>query len=145
MLRNILLNNKSIINSKTLKANIIDFGKRTFKFPIIYMYKILRIDERHTARPDRLSEELYGVNHYGDVLCKMNNISNPFEFNVDEVIVVPSFEYLDDFIFYDGEHDDEEVISLPKSKKKTEKRKASDSIIGDERFKIDNTKRIIIY
>lgn len=145
MLDNILLNNKGEIHSNLLKENIVDYGKKTFKFPVFFSYRLLRLSPKHIARPDKLSQDLYGSDIYGDVICKVNNIPNPFELNDDEIIVVPTLESLDDFLFNGDDAVDEEDVSLPKPKNKKEKRKSSDSIIGDTRFKIDNTKRVIIY
>lgn len=146
MLTNILLKLKGITFSKLFNEHIVDYGMRTFKFPLSFAYKMLRVSTTHVARPDKLSYDLYGQEQFGDVICKINGISNPFELNEDDIIIAPAMEYLMDFIYSNPDDiDNNEAMRLPKQKKKTEKRKANDSIIGDVRFKIDNTRRVIIY
>ncbi len=58
--------------------------------------KCIIVNKYYVARPDLLSLALYGSDDYADVLCKVNGISNPFELNEDDVLFVPSIDYLDE-------------------------------------------------
>lgn len=146
MLVNGLLRLKQNIASKTLNDTIIDYGARSFKFPLTFLYRMIKVSKTHVARPDRLSYEFYDTDIYGDIICKVNNIPNPFELNENDIITIPAIENIQDFIYNNDDEDiDDELDAAPKAKKKNEKRKANESIVNDVRFKIDNTKRVIIY
>lgn len=144
MLINSLLRLKRTIYSKLRGEEMVDYGERSFQFPPTFSYRTIKINSDYIARPDRVSYDIYGVDMYGDILCKINGISNPFELNDSELMVIPSSEYIMEFMYYNPLTDEDESTEKPKKTKKT-KRKASDSIIGDNRFKIDNTQRIVIY
>lgn len=148
MLLNSNLRYKPNVFSKFLNEQILDLGKKTFRIPTRFLYRVVRITPAYIARPDKVSKDLYGSEMYGDLLCKVNGISNPFELNEDDILIVPSISDLDEFVLiqdFDDIEDERNDASRPKPKKKKDKRKASDSIIGDARFKIDNTRRVIIY
>ena len=148
MLFNSLLYNKPIIHSKTADEDIINLGAKTFAIPnnTVIPYTVYSVSKSHVARPDLISQILYGTEMYGDLICKINGISNPFEINEGDILIVPSLDYMGEFMVTD-QYDD--VIgqdeSKPKPKRKNEKRKANDAIVGDTRFKVDKDNRIIIY
>ena len=56
--------------------------------------KYIVVDENYTARPDLISFATYGSDEYGDLICKVNGISNPFELNQGMIIFIPNFEEL---------------------------------------------------
>lgn len=151
MIFHTVLNNKKTIYSDWLSDNVINLGDSTFQIPESYQYEIMEITEKYIARPDLLSKDIYGDALYSDLLCKLNGISNPFELNKGMVIIVPSPDCIMDFMKTPtvDECDTNETTSSsstkPQSKKKTDKRKANEAIIGDTRFKIDANKGIIIY
>ena len=111
------------------------------------MVDLVKITEDYVARPDLISLKACGSDNYTDIICKFNGISNPFELNKGEVIVIPVFEDIENFIVRPnaGELEDAENKEVPVSKKKNEKRKANEAVIGDKRFSIDKNKRVIIY
>ena len=88
----------------------------------------------------------YGTEIYGDFLCKVNGISNPFEINEDDVLIIPNLNNMGDFMV-DDKFDDSlsDSSDRPKPKAKNEKRKANEAIVGDTRFKIDKENHVIIY
>lgn len=146
MLINSLLKNKQTIHSKTMDEDIIHLGSMTFQMPEHIQYSVIRVSKSHVARPDLISRIMYGTERYGDFLCKLNGISNPFEINEGDVLIVPSLTYVNEFMMtdtYNDDIDDEETTPRPKSK--TEKRKANEAIVGDKRFKIDKENHVIIY
>lgn len=146
MLFNSLLKNKPTIYSKTAGENIIHLGARTFSMPQWAAYTIYVVSKSHIARPDLISRIVYGTEMYGDFLCKVNGISNPFEINEGDIIVVPNLNNIGEFIVEDTYNDSlNEDDDKPKPKAKKEKRKANEAVIGDSRFKIDKENHIIIY
>ena len=139
---------KPTIMSKHCGEEIVHLGARTFYIPYPLQLMKYKVDKSHIARPDLISYMLYGDDRYGDVICKLNGISNPFELNDGMTILVPSDEDITKFIYRDDFNDDLEndvESEKPKPKSKKEKRKPNEAVIGDTRFKIDNTKRVIIY
>lgn len=50
------------------------------------------VNEYYVARPDLISLAFYGSDEYGDVICKVNGISNPFELNDGMILEIPSLE-----------------------------------------------------
>ncbi len=89
MLINSLLKNKPTIFSKTVGEDIIHLGAMTFDMPSQVSYNIYSVSKSHVARPDLISRIMYGTDIYGDFLCKVNGISNPFEINEGDIILVP--------------------------------------------------------
>ena len=52
--------------------------------------KYIIVNEYYIARPDLISLAVYGDDKYGDMICKANGISNPFELNKGMFIYIPS-------------------------------------------------------
>ena len=144
MLINSLLRLKRTIYSKLRGEEMVDYGDRSFQFPASFTYRSVRMNQDYIARPDKVSYDIYGVDMYGDILCKVNGVANPFELNDDDVLIIPSPEYIMEFMYYNPLQAEEESTEKPKKTKKT-KRKASEGIVGDSRFRIDNTQRIVVY
>ena len=130
-----------------LKTLATQEGYPTFVIPDSYQYEIMEVSERYIARPDILSMDIYGDALYSDLLCKLNGISNPFELNKGMLIVVPSPDCIHDFMKQPTVEECDSVTNSPKpvAKKKNEKRKANDAIVGDSRFKIDKSRGVVIY
>lgn len=149
MLQNPLLINKSEIKSKVLNEKIVNLLDKTFRIPKEFSYNIVEITSDYIARMDLLAKQLYGDIRYQDVLCKLNGISNPFELNEGDLIVCPDIMYLADFYYRENpdEKDPESDggIKRPVPKGKKEKRKPNEAVVGDKRYKIDQTRKVIIY
>lgn len=141
------LANKSTIKSEYLKEEIYNFLDTTFVMPDEFDFEIVRVTEDYIARPDLISIAAYGDSDFTDIICKINGISNPFELNEGDILVIPSYDYISYFNNIPSAEDREASIenNTPKSKTKTEKRKANESIIGDKRFHIDPSRRVIVY
>lgn len=149
MIFHTVLNNKKKIHSDWLQEEVINLGDTTFVIPANYQYEILEVTEKYIARPDILSKDIYGDTLYGDLLCKLNGISNPFELNAGMLLIIPSPDNIMDFM-YNPSVDEcdtniDAYITKPVAKQKTDKRKANESVVGDARFKIDASRGIIIY
>lgn len=150
MIFHTVLNNKKSLYSNWLQESIINLGDKTFRIPETYQYEILEVTEKYIARPDLLSYDIYGDTLFSDLLCKLNGISNPFELNKGTIMIIPSPDCIMDFMYTPTiEELDTNIIgetaNKPIAKKKNEKRKANESVIGDSRFKIDTSRGIVIY
>ena len=141
------LANKSTIKSEYLKEEIYNLLDTTFVMPDEFDFEIVRVTEDYIARPDLISIAAYVDSDFTDIICKINGISNPFELNEGDILVIPSYDYISYFNNIPSAEDKEASIenNTPKSKTKTEKRKANESIIGDKRFHIDPSRRVIVY
>lgn len=72
-----------------------------------------RVTKEYIARPDLISFAVYGTDKYGDLICKVNGISNPFELNENMVVFAPLQEFLPKIVCRLGAKN--ELVS-PKSK-----------------------------
>ena len=162
MLRNPLIE-KNTIYSEHLKEMIVNLDEWVFQIPDEFEYRVIEVTEDYVARPDLVSYQFYGSDLHQDIICKINGISNPFELNEGELLVVPVPQ--DIYKFYrdssidqntkvygnisgnnTGEDSDTmEASAKPKAKTKQDKRKANDALINDERFRIDTNRRVVIY
>lgn len=142
-----VLEEKTTIKSNYLGDTIFNYLDTTFEIPKNILVDLVEITDDYIARPDLISLKAYGSDDYVDIICKFNGISNPFELNKGDVIVLPAFEDLNKFIVRPNadELEDAENKEVPVSKKKNEKRKANEAIVGDKRFSVDKNKRVIIY
>lgn len=148
MLRNSLLEGKRIKKYSKTQEDMIDLMSKTFVFATNFEYTLIEVTELSVARPDILSRITYNDDQYGDLICKLNGISNPLELNVGKILIVPTPSSLKNF--YTKETTDIDKISddgalRPTPKHKKEKRKPNEAIEGDVRYKIDSSNRIIIY
>lgn len=144
MLDNSILRYKKNIHSDVLDEDVINLLSGNFCIPDTFSYQLVRVSKSMVARPDLLSYHLYSNDSYGDLLCKLNDIQNPFEFNEDMVIMCPVPSDLYKFYLEDDEPD-EESKTRPKPKKKSEKRKPNEATEGDTRYTVDSNKHIVVY
>lgn len=59
--------------------------------------KIFLIEERHLCRLDNISFDAYGNTDGMDLLLKFNQICNPFSMELNDMIIVPSYESAQSF------------------------------------------------
>ena len=149
MLENPLLINKSEIKSEVLNEKVVNLLDKTFRIPPEFDYNVVEITKDYIARMDLLSYQLYGTNKYQDVLCKINGISNPFELNDGDIIICPNISDISYFYYLEDpeekDPDAEGTAKRPVAKGKKEKRKPNEAVIGEKRFKIDPTRKVIVY
>ena len=121
----------------------------TFEIPKLYTYNVFEVTEEYIARPDLISYDAYGDDMFADVICKLNGISNPFELNVGMKLIIPSPEDIMNFTLRPSNKDRDEnwfnVGASKTMKTRNSKRQANEAIVGDTRFKIDKSSKIIIY
>lgn len=139
--------NKPIRQCSINGEDIKDLLNLTFIDPDYYEYEIFRVPKEYIARPDLVCLDKYGTTNNVDVICKINGISNPFELNEGDLLIMPSTGSLSHF-HYTGDHidyTDNTTGQNPVPKKRNEKRKANEAVIGDTRFRIDKTRGVVIY
>lgn len=140
---------KTKIQSDYLEDTIYNLLDYTFEIPKSYSYNVFEVTKEYIARPDLISLDAYGDDMFADIICKLNGVSNPFELNEGMKLIIPTPEDILNFALKPSEKDlDENWMNNSTSsvaKSKNEKRQANDAIIGDKRFKIDKSSKIIIY
>ena len=66
-----------------------DLLSQTYNGNFIQGGRIVYVEKYYTARPDLISLAVYGDDKYGDIICKINGISNPFELNEGMYLYTP--------------------------------------------------------
>lgn len=149
-----VLGQKTDFFSNYLNESIVNLLDTTFQIPKDYSVHLYQVEEEYTARPDLLSLDLYGDEMYADILCKLNGISNPYELMAGQYILVPDFTALEWFNVIPAvewsepntpENSQINQALLPILKRRTQKRKPNEAIVGDSRFNIDPISKIVIY
>lgn len=146
-----IINYKKIVehNSQTY----IDLMSKSFNNNLKPTGALLIVSKDYIARPDLISQAYYQDDKYGDIICKVNGISNPFELNEGDVLLIPPFEYIlncsknfdmgaSEFI-----NDDDEISKKESSfqKKKSDKRTANEQLVNSPNYVIDKTMGIVFY
>lgn len=118
-------------------------------------YSLVVVNKYYVARPDLISLAVYGDDSYADIICKLNDISNPFELNEDVVLVLPSIDVLTSLIdnnpqsseFVSKKNDSIASTNLINDKRKqiNEKRSANDMTIGNSNYVIDRSLGLVFY
>ena len=147
MIHYTILNYKNDIYSTYAGENMMSLADKTFVIPQYYTYKIFEVSRDYIARPDLISRDAYGDEMYGDIICKLNGISNPFELNEGMILVIPSTEYIDDFSVLPTADDRDHNWGNTNvgGKQKNAKRQSNEAVVGDTRFRIDAKRGVIIY
>ena len=153
MLNYKLLNHKLIINKDN--ESYIDLMSKTWDETAGFSPDVLIVNKYYVARPDLISLALYGDDKYADILCKLNGISNPFEINEDNIIVVPNIEYLNDCLYKGNNTSDiiedsktetiQKIDKYNKQKRRNEDRSPNEQTIGESNFVIDKSLGLVFY
>lgn len=132
-----------------------DLLAKTFNGDAYFSPRIIIVNKYYVARPDLISLAVYGNDKYGDIICKINGISNPFELQEDTVLIIPNFEFLNDCLYKDSvasdiiKDDKKEHIQFidtnNKQKLKNESRSPNEQTIGDSNYIIDKSLGIVFY
>lgn len=113
-----ILNKKPIITRNGVKFQ--DLAVQTIDPSVEISGSFLVVNKYYVARPDLIALAVYGDDRYADILCKVNGISNPFELNENDVIILPHIETLMDLtnmqpvesVFVDGKNNNELVTGF---------------------------------
>ena len=95
------------------KYDMLDLLSKIYNGDVNIYGNTFRVTKEYIARPDLISYVIYGTDRFGDLICKVNGISNPFELNEGMLIFAPLREFLDKIVCKVGAKD--ELVS-PKSK-----------------------------
>ena len=120
-----------------------------------YSGQFLQVNEYYIARPDLISLAMYGDDCYGDIICKINGISNPFELNKGMILFIPDIEYIYNILDNDYLKHKNEIIKNTDNisiftkrgaqKHKKEPRTNTEQVIGDSRYIIDKSLGMVLY
>ena len=111
------------------------------------------VNEYYVARPDLISLAMYGNDMYGDMICKFNGISNPFDLNEGMILMLPPLEWASagcrdrEMSSCKTIRDDESIQEQANTKiYANEVHSPSATLVGDEPpFIIDRTSGLVIY
>lgn len=148
MLKNSLLTNKRIKKYSKTDEDMIDLMSKTFVFADDFEYNLIEVTELSVGRLDIISKIVYNDDQYGDLICKINGISNPLELNIGKILVIPETPYIKSFMTREIDDIDnitKDTVLRPTPKHKKDKRKVNEAVDGDVRYKIDASNRIIVY
>lgn len=133
----------------------IDLLANNYKIPRInFEGNTVIVNQYYVARPDLISLAVYGDDKYADIICKLNGISNPFELNEDDMLYLPSIEFLDsciNFVRNPSSKVNKENNSInvkhnnDNRKKVNEKRTANELVVGEENYIIDKSLGLVFY
>lgn len=114
-------------------------------------YTFITVTDDYIARPDLISQAVYGTDEFADVICKINGVSNPFELNTGMILIIPTFQNILSFYKRSNKSatiDDSKFISLTSKnnqKAKNASRNPNEQIIGDNLFVIDKQNKVVLY
>ena len=143
----IQIDNENGIDLLYKTLNYIDDGS--------YRGHFIQVNKYYVARPDLISLACYGEDKYGDIICKLNGISNPFELNENMILFVPTMEYINFIIDRTSKNkttdkiEDNNLIAhssrIGAQKQKNEKRSPSQQLVGDTNYIIDKSLGVVFY
>lgn len=147
-----ILSNKTTFKSDYIGGEIANLLDKTFQIPEAYSAQVMLVTDAYEARPDVFCQDVYGDEDAQDVICKLNGISNPFEFAAGMYVIVPDADALQEFYCVPVLKEEMSIDKAPEEKRykptpkaATATRKPNEAVIGDRRFVIDRGSKVIIY
>jgi hypothetical protein len=131
-------------------TKIVDLFQRNFPNLIgtPFRFSLFEIDVESEFRPLQISMLNYNGNAYWDLILKFNGISNPFDIQIGDVLIIPDKDFLDNLLIEVQEDDeieiDAEIIAsliddkrLPEdSIKRTQRKRPTERVRGDDGVQI---------
>lgn len=148
----ILSKKQTISNSDGTKYY--DLLTQTFDGDVSISGTPLIVNKYYVARPDLISQAMYGTDMYADIICKINGISNPFELNENDMILIPSLEYCQQCIkknptasvlISDSANISNVQTQSDYQKTLSETRSPNEQTSGEKNYIIDQTSGFIFY
>ena len=146
-----ILNKKPIITNNN--ERYIDLLANTFNGEANITGSFIVVNQYYVARPDLISLAVYGDDQFGDVICKVNGISNPFELNENDVIYIPSPDSLTSLTI--RKDNPSELISsntelgnkdyTDNRKKISDRRSPNELVMGESNYVVDRSHGIVFY
>lgn len=149
-----IINFKPIITGNKSNEHYIDLLSDTFDKTKPVSGRPIIINKHYVGRPDLVSLACYGDDSYGDIICKVNGISNPFELNEDDLIFIPDIEYITGCLKADRQpseiiKSDNDDITQPQEesfrKLVSDLRSPNEQTINDRNYVIDKSLGIVFY
>lgn len=147
-----ILSNKPYLTKDNEKY--IDLLSKTYKINQSPQTSVIVVRKEYIGRPDLISLAIFGDDKYGDIICKFNGISNPFELNEDMIIYIPSIEDILESLIHQETpsqlaNETDTIIDKKtykdNRKKKTEKRTPNELTVGNNNFVIDRSLGLVFY
>jgi len=139
---------------KNEKETYLDLLAPVYKTDFSPSGKVIIVNQYYVARPDLISLAIYGDDKYGDIICKLNGISNPFELNENDILFIPSIDDLNELTYNNdlaskliNEDDELSIISnkVDMRKKYSEKRAPNELTVDQSNYIIDKSLGLIFY
>lgn len=148
-----MLENSVLVDKPEITVNgknLIDLFPQGYQIPKGSLnINLIKVSSEYIARPDLLSIAIYGSDSYGDLLMKLNNISNPLELNENMVLVCPVPAAMAQIKFANvqkSEIIEEDTVTLKKSDDSTTTiTSPSQANVPDKRYDIDYKSNKIYY
>lgn len=148
-----IINYKKLIQKNSHSEQYIDLLSKSFNKDLIPMGGLYIVTKEYVARPDLISQAYYQDDRYADIICKVNGISNPFELNENDVLLIPSLEYITscaknyDFSGSELADDADELQKKVNSfqKPKNSKRTSNEQVEGESSYYIDKSMGVVFY
>lgn len=149
-----ILEKKPIIEYDGLKYK--DLLADTINHDVTVSGSFVVVNKEYVARPDLISLAVYETDEYADILCKINGISNPFELNENDIIIIPHIETIQEFCskdiipstFISPNNNDEILNTLGDVKHQRlpdERRATNEMVVGEKNYSVDVENGLIIY
>ena len=150
-----ILEKKPIIEHDGLKYK--DLLADTINHDVVISGSFVVVNKEYVARPDLISLAVYGTDEYADILCKINGISNPFELNENDIVVIPHIETLQEFCnnnvisstFISPNNPSDEILNtlgdIKGQKLPDERRSPNELVVGEKNYDVDVENGLIIY
>ena len=114
------------------------------------------VNKYYVARPDLISLAVYGEDTFADIICKINGISNPFELNENDILIIPHIEVILDIInkepsksvFVDSDKDQELMTGFMDTslqKDVNDIRSPNEQLKGMKNLIVDEENGLLIY
>lgn len=131
----------------------VDLMSKSFDKNVKMRGQICVVNQYYVARPDLISLAFYHDDRYADLICKVNGISNPYELNEDDVLLIPDIECLQDAMknfnqpseFIKDDDDTLSEIDKKYRKMKNEARSPNQQVIGETNYVIDKSLGVVFY
>lgn len=140
-----ILNQKPLITKDN--ETYMDLLSKTFVFNEDMAIRLIEVEEYYIGRPDLISLAVYGTDAYADIICKVNGISNPFELNEGDMLIIPVIEEINNATIngITSEFADNVVSSNDNRKKISNRRSPNELVYGEHNYIIDHALGLVFY
>lgn len=146
-----------IVNYKSTITNngetYVDLMSKSFDKDVEITGQICVVNQYYVGRPDLISMVYYHDDRYADIICKVNGISNPFELNEDDVLLIPDLECVQQAMknfdvpseLISTDNDTLSETDKKYRKMKNEPRSPNQQVVGESNYVIDKSLGVVFY